>query len=59
MKSALFSLIGLLNATALTSVASAQETTGVPGSPNATTTIDGNYLPPAPPRFGGEIGLDA
>ncbi len=25
----------------------AQQTTGVPGSPSATTTIDGNYLPTA------------
>ena len=33
--------------------------TGTPGAPDATTSIDGNYLPPAPPRFGGEIGLDA
>ncbi|MEZ5827399.1 MAG: arylsulfatase [Hyphomicrobiales bacterium] len=39
--------------------ASAQETTGVPGAPNATTTIDGNYIPNPPPTFGGEIGLDA
>jgi len=31
----------------------------VPGSPGATTTIDGNYLPPPPPKFGGTIGLDA
>jgi arylsulfatase len=37
----------------------AQEITGVPGSPSATETIDGRYLPPAPPKFGGEIGLDA
>jgi arylsulfatase A-like enzyme len=39
--------------------AMAQQTTGTPGAPNATTTIDGNFLPPAPPRFGGDIGLDA
>ena len=25
-----------------------QVTTGTPGSPNATTTIDGRYLPPPP-----------
>ena len=37
----------------------AQQTTGEPGAPNATTTIDGNYLPPPPPKFGGQIGLDA
>jgi arylsulfatase len=39
--------------------AMAQQTTGVPGSPSATTTIDGRYLPPPPPKFGGEIGLSA
>jgi arylsulfatase len=39
--------------------AMAQQTTGEPGAPNATTTIDGNYLPPPPPKFGGQIGLDA
>ena len=49
----------LLAGTALTSVADAQQGTGTPGAPDATTTIDGNYLPPPPPRFGGEIGLDA
>ena len=32
------------------------ETTGVPGSPNATTTIKGNQLPPMPDeKFGGKI----
>jgi arylsulfatase A-like enzyme len=36
----------------------AQQTTGAPGSPGATTTIDGKYLPNPPPRFGGTIGLD-
>jgi arylsulfatase A-like enzyme len=55
--------LSLLAPTALVLVgavpAMAQQTTGTPGAPNATTTIDGNYLPPAPPRFGGDIGLDA
>jgi arylsulfatase A-like enzyme len=37
----------------------AQQTTGTPGSPGATTTIDGKYLPSPPPRFGGTINLDA
>jgi arylsulfatase A-like enzyme len=37
----------------------AQEITGTPGSPSATTTIDGKYLPPPPPKFGGEINLQA
>jgi len=39
--------------------AQAQQVTGEPGSPEATTTIDGRYLPNPPPVFGGEIGLDA
>jgi arylsulfatase A-like enzyme len=55
--------LSLLASTALSVVgavpAMAQQTTGTPGAPSATTTIDGNYLPPPPPRFGGEIGLDA
>jgi arylsulfatase len=33
------------------------QTTGTPGSPSATTTIDGRYIPPPPQPFGGEIGL--
>ena len=35
------------------------QTTGAPGSPNATTTIDGRYLPQPPQPFGGQIGLNA
>ena len=41
------------------SPAPAQQITGTPGSPSATTTIDGRYLPPPPPPFGGKIGLSA
>src|SRR5580704_15176242 len=37
------------------SAASAQQTTGAPGSPEATTTIDGKQLPPPDPKFGGVI----
>jgi len=34
----------------------AVEVTGVPGSPSATTTIDGKQLPPMPDeKFGGKI----
>jgi arylsulfatase len=33
----------------------AQETTGAPGSPSATTTIDGAQLPAPDPEFGGVI----
>jgi arylsulfatase A-like enzyme len=39
--------------------ADAQEIGGTPGSPSATTTVDGRYLPNPPPQFGGQIGLDA
>jgi arylsulfatase len=37
----------------------AQQISGTPGSPRATTTIDGKYLPPPPSKFGGEINLQA
>ena len=50
-----FLAIGLL----ASAPALAQQTTGSPGSPNATTTIDGRYLPPADQPFQGEINLDA
>ena len=30
-----------------------------PGAPDATTTIDGRYLPNPPPKFGGEISPNA
>jgi arylsulfatase A-like enzyme len=36
-------------------LASAQQITGVPGSPGATTTISGKQLPPPDPKFGGII----
>ena len=53
----------LLTSTALALVgiipATAQQITGTPGSPSATTTIDGNYIPNPPPAFGGEINLNA
>ena len=37
----------------------AQEVTGTPGTPSATTTIDGRQIPPPPGQFGGVINLDA
>ena len=37
----------------------AQTITGTPGTPSATTTVDGRYLPNPPPAFGGEINLSA
>ena len=33
----------------------AQQVTGTPGSPSATTTINGNQIPAPPPKFGGVI----
>src|SRR5450432_331600 len=51
---ALGALLALMGA-----VAQAQQTTGVPGSPDATTTIDGRYLPPPPQKFQGVINLNA
>ena len=37
----------------------AQQITGVPGSPSATTAISGKQLPPPDPKFGGVIKDDA
>src|SRR5262245_11231325 len=39
--------------------ANAQQTTGTPGSPSATTTIEGNQLPPPPQKFDGKIERNA
>src|SRR5436305_4221928 len=36
----------------------AQQTTGQPGSPSATTTISGKQLPAPDPKFGGVIRRD-
>src|SRR3982751_5398611 len=46
----------LLLAVVLTpGLASAQKITGTPGSPSATTTLQGDQLPPPPAKFGGGI----
>src|SRR5262245_22912811 len=37
----------------------AQQVTGAPGSPSATTTIQGDQIPAPPQKFGGTIGRDA
>jgi len=37
----------------------AQQVTGTPGSPSATTTIEGNQLPPPPQKFEGKIERNA
>ena len=52
-------IIGLYLTAAPIQVAVAQETTGIAGSPDATTTIDGRQIPPPPAAFGGTINLDA
>src|SRR5262249_25596839 len=36
-----------------------QQAAGAPGSPSATTTIDGRYIPNPPAKFGGEIAPNA
>jgi arylsulfatase len=40
---------------AAAAIAEAQQITGTPGSPTATTTLDGKQLPPPDPKFGGVI----
>src|SRR6201981_2832654 len=59
-RSICFGLIGSLAVATMSGLpALAQQITGTPGSPGATTTIDGKYLPPPPPKFGGDINLQA
>ncbi len=48
-------ILVLLIALAMAFPAMAQQVTGVPGSPSATTTISGKQLPPPDPKFGGVI----
>ena len=45
----------LLAAVTACSIGHAQQVTGTPGSPSATTTIEGNQLPAPPRKFGGVI----
>jgi arylsulfatase A-like enzyme len=53
-------LISVAGVLALSCIpALAQEITGTPGSPGATTVIDGKQLPPPDPKFGGVIKNDA
>ncbi len=50
----ILTLMALVIVVTLTvALAAAQQTTGTPGSPDATTTIDGKQLPPPDPKFGG------
>jgi arylsulfatase A-like enzyme len=59
MKSAKQILLGAMLAAAVMAVAPSAraevQTTGTPGSPGATTSIDGKQLPPPDPQFGGVI----
>ena len=52
-------LITMLAASGAEYCIAQQQTTGTPGSPGSTTTIDGNYLPAPAQKFGGTINLDA
>ena len=52
-------LLGAALLLALAITAHAQQTTGVPGSPSATTTIGGSQLPPLPQKFEGKIERNA
>ncbi|HUJ36646.1 MAG TPA: arylsulfatase [Hyphomicrobium sp.] len=58
MKQAILSLSGII-LISLTGHLLAQQTTGVPGSPSATTTIDGAQLPSPPQKFEGKIERNA
>src|SRR5436190_7362819 len=53
---ALNSVAACVLVAAATSIQAQQiQTTGTPGAPGATTTIDGKQLPPPDPKFGGVI----
>jgi len=60
MKSNIVALsLSILVGSAAVSPIFAQQVTGTPGSPSATTTIDGKQLPPPPPKFEGVIQENA
>jgi arylsulfatase A-like enzyme len=61
MKAGLAAIVGtvLCAATLTIAPATAQVVTSVLGSPNATTTLQGDQLPPPPPKFGGVINENA
>jgi len=52
-------VLGVMFGLPFVAPAQAQQTTGPPCSPSATSTVDGNYLPPPPKPFGGAINLNA
>src|SRR6516225_8967689 len=49
------SLAGCMLAGLTATTALAQQIIGTPGTPGATTSIDGKQLPPPDPKFGGVI----
>ena len=49
------SLLSTVAIMAFLGSAVAQQVTGTPGSPSATTTIEGKQIPAPPPKFGGVI----
>jgi arylsulfatase A-like enzyme len=51
--------LSFLLGTSFWPAANAQEITGTPGSPSATTTIQGNQIPSPEPKFGGVIKENA
>jgi len=53
------SFAALLAVLAFAVPATAQQVTGTPGSPSATTTINGKQIPAPAPKFGGVIKQDA
>src|SRR5262245_12774304 len=54
-QSAVIVAIALLAPRARIVLAQPIQTTGTPGSPSATVTLDGKQLPPPPMKFGGVI----
>lgn len=55
IRGAIAATLSLLVGTTAVSVVQAQQVGAKPGSPSATTTIDGKRLPPPDPKFGGVI----
>jgi Sulfatase len=49
----------ILSAVLVAAPAAAQQISGTPGSPSATTTITGEQLPAPPEKFGGKIERNA
>ncbi len=55
----LFSMSALVGLAIATAPAEAQQAAATPGSPGATTTIDGRYLPNPPQPFKGDVQVNA